>query len=167
MSGLVLPTWVAANAERDKFAQQSAEWQHMDRQLKELDPQLSLVYVPERVPVTAAPGILPGRWHVKRASEGELDLYIPICGAQGEYRDPDSGIVEELRRRDLWKREVWDEMRTKNKRDEAAREREQATKDEERAEDFALAVKAHANPGVAFGVKGWTPKAGARKEKLV
>jgi hypothetical protein len=72
----------------------------LEKELKELDENLSLVWVGGRAP--EFPGISPGRWHVRRANPGAPNTFMPIEGPNGEYLEPSFRIVEELKANDLW-----------------------------------------------------------------
>jgi hypothetical protein len=52
-------------------------------------------------------GAKPNRWHVYRDNGPPVGpSYIPIETPDGGYREPDSGIIEELKQRDMWRRRV-------------------------------------------------------------
>lgn len=75
--------------------------------LRAVDPDLDLLRVrldiaPEVVP----PGAVPGRWHVRNKGAKPLPTFTPIETPTGGYREPDSGILMELIRRDMRKREI-------------------------------------------------------------
>ena len=72
----------------------------LERELKELDSALSLVWIGSRAP--EFPGVSPGRFHVRRANPGAPNTFMPIEGPDGEYLEPSFRIVEELKRNDLW-----------------------------------------------------------------
>lgn len=67
-----------------------------------LDPRLDVVFFTDRA--EAGGGIVPGRWHVCRKNDPPApDSYIAITTPDGGYREPDSGVLRELQRRDLWR----------------------------------------------------------------
>lgn len=129
-----------ANAERNSVVEghlrdHIAEGARLERELKQLDPYLEVVYVGERAP--AYPGIIPGRWHVVRRNPGELDTFLPIADPEGNYLPPSMQIVEEMKQRDLWKRGAM-EARMKAHRDEwDRRERERETWEEQNRDEAA------------------------------
>lgn len=70
--------------------------------LKDLDENLDVQFITNRA--DANYGIKPGRWHVVRSNPDPApDTYIPITTPDGGYREPDFGVVEEMRQRDLWR----------------------------------------------------------------
>jgi hypothetical protein len=80
----------------------------LDRELKAHDPQLGLVWVKTNIPRHEIPEtVLPGRWHVKRENPPPLlPTYIAITTPDGGYREPDFGVLMEVKKRDLWQNEI-------------------------------------------------------------
>lgn len=74
----------------------------LHRALVALDPRLDVVFVGDRADPEY--GVTPGRWHVVRKNDPPApDSYMAITGRNGEYREPDHGVVHELQQRDLWR----------------------------------------------------------------
>lgn len=167
MSGLILPDAVRESMEREQLVDDHlARGKWLGRELRALDPALSCVWVKENVPehVAERHGMVPGRWHVRRENQPPAEpSYKPIVGPLNEYREPDSGVLEELRRQDMWNPEVAARYFGETKRKEAERERDAARVREARREDIALNVKAKLNPGVSFGDGRWSYRAGAKR----
>lgn len=100
----LLPASIRANVERENMADKHiAKAQALALALRDFDPNLELVFFGERA--EAIGGIIPGRWHVRRNNReaGAPDSYMPITGRNGSYREPDFGVLDDLRRRDLWR----------------------------------------------------------------
>lgn len=94
-----------------------------NRELKEIDPYLQLVKARED---TTMPGLRPGYWHVLRHVPGGPPSVIVYEGPNGEFREPDSGLFEELRRGDMWSdRAKWERDRLQRKLDQAEQHRKE------------------------------------------
>lgn len=101
--GLV-PPHVKANVDREEIADRHLEIaRELTKALKAEDRNLEIVWVSDRAPVEY--GWIPGRWHVRRVNEGAPDSYMPITGPKGEYVEPHFGVLDQLRQRDLWKKD--------------------------------------------------------------
>ena len=111
---------------RDTFA-------HFNRELKEIDPGLELVWAGPNV--TAA-GLTPGRWHVIRAVAGSPPGIIVHETDEGEYRDPDSGLFERLKEGDMWNDRTRREDRIRREKLEAKRVREREHERQERVDEI-------------------------------
>jgi hypothetical protein len=163
--GLV-PPHIKANAEREQMIDQHLEAaSQLTRALKAFDPQLEVVWVGERAPVNY--GWIPGRWHVRRVNVGTSDTYMPITKPDGSYMEPHSGVVEEVKKRDMWRNgaldnvaKIYDEV---DKEKEAAQEIQHLA----RQEELAGRVKAEINPGVSMSGSWSKSKRGAKGTKGV
>ena len=101
--------WTPLEAERE----QAIEWrlnQHvvdgarLQKELKTLDHLLEIGFIGELAP--EFPGVVPARWHVIRRNPPPAPhSFMPIVGKDGEYVEPSFQIIEELKKRDLWKKE--------------------------------------------------------------
>lgn len=101
---LEVPAWVARNLERERFVDESMDFANgFDRLLKDRNPNLELTFV-EDDPRAKEARLEPGRWHIKRTNPGTADSYMPIVTPDGGYREPTLRDLEELDRRDLWRR---------------------------------------------------------------
>jgi hypothetical protein len=80
----------------------------LDRELKLHDPNLSLVWVKTNIPRWEIPeNVIPGRWHVKCENPPPLPpRYFAITREDGGYREPDFGVLMEIKKRDLWHNEI-------------------------------------------------------------
>lgn len=108
--------------------------------LRDLDPNLELVFFGERA--EAIYGIVPGRWHVKRTNPGAPDSYMPIQGRDGEYREPDFGVIDQLNQADLWRRGAMDRYDLDGSREKEAAEARIRAEAEARAEEVAHNARA-------------------------
>ena len=98
--GIAVPDWVRANMEREEFLErQGYQATVLKKLLKDLDPQLDLVWVKEKAP--PLPGLTPARWHVRRRNQGAPDTYFAITQEDGGYMEPHAGIIEQLKQADL------------------------------------------------------------------
>lgn len=111
--------------------------------LRAIDPELDLLRVrldiaPEAIP----PGAVPGRWHVRNRGAKPLPTFTPIETPEGGYREPDSGVLRELIRRDMRNRAV---RRRTYERDERQRKQDKHAKglaDEQRRDELKADLKA-------------------------
>lgn len=107
-------------------------------------PEMEVVLVkttidPEKCPESC----IPGRWHVRRNnSPPTLPSYIPITTPDGGYRDPDFGVVEELHRIDLTRREVKERVLAQTRTDSPHKAAERALKKEQRRDVMAMDYRA-------------------------
>lgn len=146
---LILPERVAAQMRRDEALEfaQDHRVKEFNGWLKNIDPWCRLVYAGEKA---HGPGIQPGRWHVRRQMPGCMPTHLVIStnglGVPGGYRDPDSGVLESMRRADMQRRDLIAEER----KAEAAQERAAENHREARRGELAINLKAKLNPGVRF-----------------
>lgn len=163
LHALVLPDHLLADLERDAEAEAHiGAARAIDRMIKDYDPLCELVWVGENA---TTPGLVPARWHIRYhdRDKGAMACYLPWTGPMGEYREPDSSMVEWLRRMNLQGRDMQEEIR----RARARRQRQQAAAlqavRDEAKEHFVGVAKAKLNPGVSFSdARPWTN----RVEKL-
>lgn len=139
---LLLPEHVAEDIERAQQVDRelgAAEW--LDRELRAKDPQLCLCRAHDNADDER---LVPGYWHVKRRNDGIPDFYMPITGPNGEYREPDARVLEELDRRDLWRggRDAVAELRDRRMKEAAARERARLLMREQEADVLAMDIAA-------------------------
>jgi hypothetical protein len=102
---LLLPPAVQAEMETRRDARIA---EALDRELKAHDPNLGLVWVKTGIPSWEIPEhVIPGRWHVKRENPPPLlPSYMAITREDGGYREPDFGVLMEIKKRDLWHNEI-------------------------------------------------------------
>lgn len=115
MSDLLLPASVRREILKDRWAEQRREWRaklealfdfqdpvclEWNPDLKELDPLLRLG---RARPLAYEPGwtVQPGFYHWVRDNETAAPTVTPITGPDESFREPDSGVLEDLRRSDL------------------------------------------------------------------
>jgi hypothetical protein len=145
---------LALSSQRELLDRWSAE-------LQRLDPNLELIRASENA---TAIGLKPGYFHVMRRSPtGPPELW-PLEGPDGEFREPGSWLVEWLERSDMWNGRAMSERRKRELEAIRAKERAREREEEERVDELAQRWAAASRPQVLISdVKGWTPKAGARR----
>lgn len=161
MSRIILPASVEYNVERERMARRHAGYEDFNRQLRELDEDAELVKAHDGA---AAPGIVPGYWHVKRVDpETQWEAYIALKGPDGEFSDPHSGHLEMLRQADLQRSGGWEALQRRLDREEEQRTKEQAWVRAEFREEFAERYLNKTRPSVSFTPvsSGWRNKASA------
>ena len=148
--GLV-PATIKANYEREEMVDRHVNAAiALHRALVALDDRLDVVFIPDRADPEY--GVVPGRWHVVRKNPPPApDSYMAITTADGGYREPDSGVLTELQRRDLWKHGLPD----LHEKPAALREYERSVDDEARVDELASDLRAGAR---LPGDKGLTGK---------
>jgi hypothetical protein len=141
--GLLLPrAYVAAelNAMVDaKVDDQIAEGEHWNHELKRIDQDLSLVWVPEGV---EQPGVIAGRFHIRKRVPGGLDGYIPLIGPNGEFRPPGPWMLDALAEADMWNERVRGERARNADRLREARRRQRVREEEQMQDEMRLAARA-------------------------
>jgi hypothetical protein len=158
MSTLILPESVTSKQRRDEalFWAQDHRIREFNGWLKNIDPHLKLVFANEKA---QGPGIQAGRWHVCRQAPGCVPTYLVIStngvGVPGGFREPDSGVLDSLRRADSWRRDLLAEQLAAERSEERAKDAHR----EARRDELAINIKAKTNPGIRFG-GSWTAKAG-------
>lgn len=131
-----------------------------NKELKEIDPYLELVRAHENA---SAPGLKPGYYHVLRHNPGAPPSLIPVETDEGEFREPDSNLFDQLRHWDGWDNRVTRDREVRAQKLERARDRQKAREHEERLDEAMLRLKAYNEPGVLFGDNRWTHRAGAKR----
>lgn len=138
--------WTPYDEERNAVVERSlhrgiALSKQLDRELKSLDPYLDCVYIGDRAP--EYPGLVPGRWHVRRRNPDAMDWYLPITGQNGEYVEPGMWLVEEMKKRDLWNAgTIKDFMHRQRRAVELRKEKDKALEAEQRRDDMAATYRA-------------------------
>lgn len=137
----------AVNARREKMesGHQTPQSEALERELRELDDRLRVIFVDPAAgqlpPALRGQGMIPGRWHIKILTYPRNE-YFPICGPNWEYREPELAVVEEMKKRDLWKRGALERIRRAEEDEEARRIRQALTEKEQREDEVALAYRA-------------------------
>lgn len=149
----LLPPSIRAKYEREEFVDRAARaGRGLDAALKALDPALSCVFVRPDIHEDALPvNAVRGRWHVRRNNPApHAPTYIPILAPGGGYREPDSGVLDELRKRDLRRPEVMQEVlaRGRNKADAKGKELKAEQRRDEMVSDFRAAKRVAGDGGL-------------------
>lgn len=162
--GLILPDSVRMSMELEdqlELLGDRHDWlKHFDRELRALDPYLSLVKASESATET---GLVPGYWHVKRDNPSEMATYYPLRGDEGEFVEPGSQHLELMRKNDLQRPGAFKEFQERHKAVEdemAARKADQAR---ERVETMAERIEVIERAQVSMK-DGWTNSVKGRKE---
>jgi hypothetical protein len=112
----------------------------LDEELRQHDPYLSLVWVKSDIPPWEIPeSVIPGRWHVKRENPGLVPTYMAITREDGGYREPDFGVLMEVKKRDLWTSGIPDSPADALKKIE---EKERTLEDEQRVDEMKADYRA-------------------------
>ena len=136
----------------------SAVTEEWNRVLYQIDPDLRLVKATEHAHF---PGLTAGLYHVLRRNPLGAPTLLAVSGPNGEFKEPDSSLLDALRKQDLWNDRVSrDRSRALEELDRQKARRMQFEK-EERQDEIAERWKAASNPGVSFTGKGWRYRAGA------
>lgn len=105
---------------------------HWNRLLREIDPDLQLVKAMES---TTFPGLKPGYFHVLRTPKDAPPTLIAYETEDGEFLEPDSGLLERLRKGDMWSDRVQAAARERDRKLQRAAEREREREREERVDE--------------------------------
>lgn len=116
-----------------------------NRKLKSIDADLQLVKAHDHA---TAPGLKPGYWHVIRTASGVPPTVIVHEGPNGEYRDPDSGLLENLKRGDMWNDSNRRERERRIKLAKDAEDRQKINERQQIQDELRERVKAIQSPGV-------------------
>lgn len=153
--GLV-PQDIRERYERAEFVDRAAKaGRLLEKHLQAtMDPDLEVVFVrhdidPDYLPTSA----VPGRWHVRRKNPlPELPTYMPILAPGGGYRDPDSGVPEELAKIDLRRPGVMQKALERGRTDSPGKTRAKALEKEQRRDemltDFQAARRVRGEDGL-------------------
>lgn len=107
------------------------EW---DRELQRLDERLEMLKAPEHQ-VVGMP-LEPGFYHLIRWNEGAPPSVTPVRGEHGEFRVPDSGLLEKLKGLDLQNARVVAEHKLQQARAQISHERGKLNRREARRGDM-------------------------------
>lgn len=142
MPGLLVPRRFAAaelNAMFDHQADEHvAEGEHWNRELRRIDEGLSLVWIP---PDADMPGVVPGRFHIRKRVPGGLDGYVSLTGPGGSYRAPGVWMLGYLREADMWDERVRGNKARRDREIEEAKRRERVREEEQRQDEMRLATR--------------------------
>lgn len=131
-------------------------------ELRKIDPRLSLIKAKD---ASEVPGMRPGYYHVLRINEGAPPSLIVHEGPDGEFREPDSGLFDLLRRNDLWNREAAHDRKRMAREAQEAKERRRERERTARLEELRERVRAITETSVSMhrSNRPWTQTAGARR----
>lgn len=113
----------------------------LERELRRLDPYLRVVFIGERAP-TGVPGVHPGRWHIQRKNPDAPDTYLSLLGPGGSYREPDSSLIEEMKRQDLWKEGAMERLMKTRAEEIERRRRDEELRREQNIDEAAATYRA-------------------------
>jgi hypothetical protein len=169
MSGLILPDVVlhrmALEESLERYSRVQERAKHLrwlEAEMKALDPRLELVKAKDSVDIDS--DLKPGYWHIRlRCEDDAPDPAIPWMFPTGEFREPDSGILDFLRSRDLWNRDVFEHATRQQTREEDARRAELEAGRDERVDEMATRIKSIDSPGVLFSDTPWTARTAMKR----
>jgi hypothetical protein len=101
----IVPPEIRAKYEREEWVERGVRaGRALERALKDMDPALDVVFIKPDIGEEYLPGgAIPGYWHVRRNNPAPaVPTYMPITTEDGGFRQPDFGVIDELRRSDLW-----------------------------------------------------------------
>lgn len=113
--------------------------QHWNRELKRIDPGLSLVLGKENADDME---LRAGYWAIRKVVPGSVDAYIVLQGPDGQYREPGSWMLEMLQGADMWNDRRRHEREEIKRRIQISKERAYETEKEARLDEAELAVRA-------------------------
>lgn len=135
----------AIDARTEKMEVEREGGEPLERELRLLDDRLRVVFISLRAgalhPRERAPGVVPGRWHVKLLTHPR-NAYFAIAGPNYEYREPELAVAEEMKARDLWRPGALEKIRRGEEEAERARIRQELLEKEQREDEVALAFRA-------------------------
>lgn len=121
-----------------------AEWNKI---LKDIDSALELIKAPENA---HHPALRPGYWHVIRHSGGEVPPAVLVHeGPEGEYMEPDSSLLERLRKGDMWSNRSLKAETERNRKAQRAAEKQRELEREERVEELLDRARYHNVPKIS------------------
>ena len=140
--------------------------EEFNRMLHEIDPAWDLVYVhrPPGEECDPPAGMVWNRWHIRRTiPERRVPDFHPITGPDGEFMEPHSGVLEQLKEGDLWTPGVRERFR--QRRLDAAIQRERAAEASraEIREETRERLRSLFDTSISFGGRGWTASAAGRR----
>lgn len=162
MASVIVPEYIARKMRQDKMLATSGDMfiQSWNLRLQDLDPSLALAFAPEGA---SGPGIIPGRWHVRKRNDKGADSFFPIVNPDGSFREMDSGIIEKLRRGDHQNDQI---VRAKAAEDDAAersRERAVETAREQRIYELESNLNALTRPSVSMADVRWVNRSAGKR----
>lgn len=123
-------------AKVDECLDKAESW---NRELKRIDPSLSLVLGKENVEDSE---LKASYWHIRQRVPGFADGYICLQGPQGQYREPGAWMLDMLLYGDLWNDRVKRDRERIRRHLAEAKERARQTEKEQRWDEASLAMRA-------------------------
>ena len=162
--------WIPDSAARDQRAAKAASLAHAlsetsgyldywNKRLRKLDPHLQLVKAAAN---TTNPDLKPGYYHVLRIAPESPPMIHVHQTPDGEFREPDDGLIQELEKGDMWNARAMRAAEERRKKREAEREAERAREAEDRRQELYDRLRVFYSPSVSMA-GNWTNKAGARR----
>jgi len=149
-SGVAVPEHLAFQMLVEREAEDRRKGHWLEGELRQLDDRLRVrVFGSDH----GVPWIKAGRWHVIRLNpDGAPPTAMPI-ERDGDYCEPHSGVLEELRKRDSWKLRgsLVEHVRAHQAKEAERKRREQDDMREEMKKDFATMARINLNPQPTFG----------------
>jgi hypothetical protein len=140
---LVLPeSYEAQQINREIEQQVDAQIEeaaHWNKELKRIDPGLSLVLGAQNAADTE---LKAGYWHLRKRVPGGVDAYIVLQGPQGQYREPGAWMLEMLQGADMWDDRVKQDRKRIQRHVAEAKTRARATEKEQALDEADLAMRA-------------------------
>lgn len=157
-----LPDWVARNMHREQVMQAAdpAQIKYWNKRLQELDPALALAFAGERA---TGPGIVPGRWHIRRRNPKGADTYWAITTPDGGYREMSSAVLEQFQAGDLWNAQVRAARDRAVRLADASAERAKQRAKEDRVDLVRDHINVEERPQVSFADAPWSNSAKGRR----
>lgn len=164
--GIILPDSVRLNMELEdqlELLGDRHDWlKHFDRELRNLDPYLSLVKASENA---TEPGLVPGYWHVKRDNPSEMATYYPLRGDSGEFVEPGSQHLDLMRRNDLQRPTAFKEFIKRQASVAELKAAKDAEDARERQETMAERIESIERAHVSM-VDGWSNSVRGKKSDV-
>lgn len=130
------------------------ELESYNKELRQIDPDLQLVWAPESA---TNPALVPGRFHIlRRNPPPSPPLLLPLQDDRGNFREPGSWMYDMLRSADLWNDRAQEDRRKAQEEITRQKESRRRAEREELAEEIDLRLKAKNNPGFLFSDVPWS-----------
>lgn len=132
-------------------------------EFKQFDEWVSIVKAKDHA---AAPGIRPGFYHVMRFNQNAPLSFLPIEAPDGGFMVPDSGVLERLRRTDMWNERVVRDRRRALEMEEQAKRADEARDAEERREELTDRWNAASRTHVSMSTdQPWSQNVAGRRKR--
>jgi hypothetical protein len=168
---LVLPDYLVEQTrdyagELEALAVLTDEVKHWTRELKQVDENLELVWVPEGV---EHPALVAGRFHIIEHRPLPTPPNVtPLVGDEDSYVEPGAWMFEMLRRNDNRSERSVRAREERQAKLETARQRAKERESEERAAQLDDHLKTILHPGISMhqsAGRQWTNRAHAKRSR--